>query len=96
MPTCSSISISIRYSQLFTSTIIGYARVVIDNKILLKELPIFHSEGHYAVQLTCEPVAVCQVDWDMKVLDEIIWSLRDVIELAIVDELKRQRNGTNL
>ncbi len=96
MPTCSSISITIRYSHLLASTIIGYVRVVIDNKILLKELPIFRSGGQYAVQLTCEPVAACKANWDIQELNEIIWSLRDVIELAILNELKKQKNGTNL
>lgn len=89
-----SISISIRRSYLFASTIFGYARVVIDNEILLKEIPVFRSEENMAVQLTRSQVAACPQDLDIDMLNRMVWHFRGIIEMAIMEEVKKQYNGT--
>lgn len=94
MPNFSSLSISIRRSYLFSSTIIGFARVVIDNEILLKEIPIFGSEEHVVVQLTVNQVAACPQTMDMTILNRMVWAFRELIEQAIIEEYKKPKNGT--
>lgn len=93
MPNFSNLSITIRRCPLFASTIIGYARVMIDNRILLKEIPVFHCEGPYLALLQREPVAVCPPELDMDLVNDVLWSLRDVIELAIMEEVKKLKAG---
>lgn len=94
MPNFSSLSITIRRSYLFSSTIVGYARVVIDNEILLKEIPIFRSEENVMVLLSSEQVAGCPEELDINMVNRMIYHLRELIEMAIINEYKKQRNGT--
>lgn len=42
-----NLAITIHPSISFSPAIIGPARVTIDGRILLKEIPIFHWEGSY-------------------------------------------------
>lgn len=94
MPNFSNLSIAIRPCILFSSTIIGFARVRIDHHILLKEIPIFHSNGSVKAIMDRFPVAICAMELDRRMLNDMIWSLREVIELAVAEAWKKQRNGT--
>lgn len=88
----SSFSVSIRRHPLVSSTIIGFARVVIDNKILLKEIPIFYDrDGEIMVQLSVEQVAACPEDMDMGMINWLVWHFRGFVEMAIMEEWKKQR-----
>ncbi len=94
MPNFSSLSITIRPCYLFSSTIIGYARVVIDNEILLKEVPIFRCDDHVTVWLSADQVAACPQELDLAMLNRMVFHFREFIEMAIIEEFKKQRNGT--
>ena len=88
MPNFSALTIKIRYSYLFSSTIVGFARVTFDNEMLLKEIPIFKSDDKLMTQMSIEPIAMCCEGVDIKILNKMIWSLRDVMEMAIIEEYK--------
>lgn len=90
MPKFSNLSITIRRCYLMSSTIIGFARVEIDRHILLKEIPIFHSEGTVKAIIDRFPVAICPMEMDDRMINDMIWSLREVIEQAVAEEWKRQ------
>lgn len=94
MPNFSNLSITIRRCYLMSSTIIGFARVEMDHHILLKEIPIFHSDDRVKAIMDRFPVAICSMEMDRRMLNDMIWSLREVIEQAIVEEWKKKRNGT--
>ncbi len=94
MPHSPNLSITIYPSTSNLSAIIGIARVTIDNRILLKEIPIFHWAGEYTCMMEAKPVAACPEKMDLTMVNEIVWSLRAVIEMAVVEEVKRLKNGT--
>jgi hypothetical protein len=94
MPHSPNLSISIHPSNSNLWAIVGMARVTIDNRILLKEIPIFHYEGEYVTLMEAKPVAACPEEMDMEMVNDIVWSLRGVIDLAVVGEVKRLKNGT--
>ncbi len=91
MPNFTSLSITIRPCILFSSTIIGFARVKIDNEILLKEIPLFHNAGNLSVIIAANQVAMCSMEFDMDILNNRVWQMRERIEVAIVEEWKRTR-----
>ncbi len=90
MPSLPSLSISIRRTQWFSSTIVGYARVKIDSRILLKELPIFGNEERMAVILTPAPVAACPSDMNLEVLNRMVYSFREIIEQAVIQTMREE------
>lgn len=61
--------------------------MTIDNRILLKAIPVVHW-GAYTVLMERNPAAVCPEDMDMGMLQELMWCLRGVIELAVVEEVR--------
>jgi hypothetical protein len=89
MPFNPSLTITIHPSMSNLSSVIGLARVKIDDRILLKEIPVLHWEGSYAILMEARPVAICPPELDMEMLQEVVWSLREVIELAVVEEVKK-------
>ena len=87
--------VSVRRSYLFSSSIVGFARIVIDKQILLKEVPIFGGEGNsILVKMSIEPVAACPDDMDMKMLNRMVWSLNHLIEKAVIEKWYKIKNGT--
>ena len=92
MPHFPSFSISIRRNYLLSGTIIGFARVVIDKDILLKEIPIFQRGESLGVIVSSEPVAICPIEMDMDTLNRVMYSCRELIEKSILDEV-RSLNG---
>lgn len=93
MPNLSNLSISIRTCVLFSSTIIGFARVRVDQRILLKEIPIFKGEGNLLVMMPSSPVAMCPSEFDLDQLNEMIWRSRQRIESAILDKAIKWGTG---
>lgn len=89
MPNLSNLSIAFRRCYLISSTIIGFARVVIDQKILLKEIPVFRSDKDLTVLISINQVAICPVEFDIIMINRLIWAFR-----AIISEWKSARNGT--
>jgi hypothetical protein len=94
VPQSPNLSITIHPSHSHLWAIVGMARVAIDNRILLKEIPIFHWAGEYTCMMEANPVAACPEKMDLTMVNEIVWSLRAVIEMAVVEEVKRLKNGT--
>lgn len=92
MSNLSNLSITIRPCVLMSSAIIGFARVVVDQKILLKEIPISQNEGNLSVVMSSCPVAICAAELDMDILNQVIYGRRQTIEQAVLDEIRK--NGT--
>ncbi len=94
MPQPPHLSITIHPSHSNLWAMVGTARVIIDNRILLKEMPIFHYEGEYVTLMKADPVAACPEAMDLTMVNEMVWGLRTVIEMAVVEEVKRLKSGT--
>lgn len=90
MPDPTNLAITIRRCYLMSSTIIGYARVVIDREILLKELPIFCSDDELMVQVSTIQVAMCPEDMDGDMLNRMVWVFRTQLEEAIIAACKKK------
>ncbi len=84
------LSITIRRTQWFSSTIVGYARVLIDNRILLNELPVFGHEENMAVIITPAQVVACPLDMDLGMLNRMVYSFREIIEQAVIRAMAEQ------
>ena len=86
----SRVEVTIRPAYMLTSAIVGFARVVIDKQIMLKEITIFKIDDQMTVLVPQKPIAMCPEELDINTLNDIIWKLQDVIEDYILKTYKEK------